>query len=156
MIRLLATLLLCLPVAGVAQTTPSTMTVKDGQGSTQRLRVEQGSDGSLATHMVPEVTLTPNASLVFPATVGNSSTPLFTGGLAIHNLIVFNNSVSGSVWLWCNPAGGAAAPGSGVVVAPGGGSYYWAGGLTTVPACISGTQTGGASVLSVSVSGAGG
>lgn len=100
--------------------------------------------------------LIPNPSLVFPATIGNTSTPLFTGGTAPHNLIVFNNSAPNSTWLWCNPSGGAATPGAGVVIPPGGGAYSWDFGITTVPNCISGTQTGAASSSSVNVSGAGG
>jgi hypothetical protein len=104
----------------------------------------------------PTPPLTPNASLVFPATIGNTSTPLFTGGTAQHNLIVFNNSAPNSIWLWCNQAGGTAAPGAGIVIPPGGGAYSWDFGITTVPNCISGTQTGATSASSVSISGAGG
>ncbi len=44
-----------LAFGAVAQTSPSTMGVRDGNGSGQSIRVERGGDGSVASHTVPEV-----------------------------------------------------------------------------------------------------
>lgn len=41
--------------AAASAQTETTMPVRDGSGSTQTLRVDRNSDGSLATHNVPEV-----------------------------------------------------------------------------------------------------
>lgn len=149
-------LLLGLTAQAVGQTTTTTMPIRDGSSGLRQMRAEQGVDGSLATHTVPEpIPLTPNSSLVFPSSISGSSTPLFTGGLALKTLIVFNNNLQGGAYLWCNPSGGTAVPGAGVPVAPGG-AYSWDSGLTTVPNCIPGTQIGGTTASPVLISGSGG
>lgn len=108
-----------------------------------------------ATLSVNDVALSP-LSLTFASTIAGSSTALFSGGTASHNLVAFNNTVTGGATLWCNPGGGAAVAGTGIPIPPGGGGYVWAKGLTTVPNCIAGTAIGGTSSQTVLVSGSGG
>lgn len=93
---------------------------------------------------------TPNVSLVFPATIPTSSTPLFSGGIATHRLTIFNNSTTAI--LWVNEAGGTAVVGSGIRIAAGGGSYYWSSGLPAVPTGIS-DGAGGSTAASISGTG---
>lgn len=53
--KVAAVLSVALAAPAYAQTTSSTMTVRDGAAASQALRVDKNPDNSLATHSVPEV-----------------------------------------------------------------------------------------------------
>lgn len=66
----------------LAQTTPTTMTVRDGTGVSRALRYEQSGSGSLAAHSVPEV----NGSAVSaanPLPTADAANAAFSGVVAI-------------------------------------------------------------------------
>lgn len=91
MIRLLAILAVLLPAVVLAQPASTTMSVRDGNGNMQRLRADQNNDGSLATHLVPEVIrFTPLGCAPWQAVTTSSSVLLssFPGGIPTGTTLV--------------------------------------------------------------------